>query len=399
MIVRSYLDWSRKASADERALAVRILAEMHAGGELPPTEQRSAEAALLMAIEDPATAVRKTLAEVLGTSPTAPRALVLALVQDRVEIAGIVLANSPVLTDADLIASIRKGDPLHAYAVAMRAEVPVAVSSVLVREADAPVLRGLLKNDGAQILADDLAIVLERFPEDAALRELLTRQPDLSAHMRLRLARATAGALSQFAEGCGWMMKARAERMQTETDEKLVLTLASGLAPHDLDAFVAGLLDRSELTPRLLFRAVLSGDARLLIASIAQLGGLPQGKVRGFVQAAHSAGFRAAYAKAALPDELRTGFEVALASLKSFRQPMDGETLQLPLIEATLTGVSGLAAEQNAALIAMLSDFQVEAARAHANAEISSLMLETPEGQLLEAELTLALERELNLAA
>jgi uncharacterized protein (DUF2336 family) len=399
MIVRSYLDWSRKASADERALAVRILAEMHAGGELPPTEQRSAEAALLMAIEDPAIAVRKTLAEVLGASPTAPRALVLALTQDSVEIAGIVLANSPVLTEADVIASIRKGDPLRAYAVAMRAEVPLAVSAVLVREADAPVLRGLLKNDGAQILADDLAIVLERFPQDAALRELLTRQPDLSPHMRLRLARATAGALSQFAEGCGWMMKGRAERLQTETDEKLVLTLASGLAQQEFHLFVTGLLDRSELTPRLLFRAVLSGDTRLLAASIAQLGELPEAKVRSFVQSAHSAGFRAAYTKAALPEELRSGFEAALASLRASRQPMDGETLQLSLIEATLTAISGLDAEKNAALISMLSDFQVEAARAHANAEISSLMLEAPEGQLLEAELTLALERELNLAA
>jgi uncharacterized protein (DUF2336 family) len=399
MIVRSFLDWSRKASADERALAVRILAEMHAAGELPQDEQRAAEAALLMAVEDTAKVVRKGLAEVLGTSPAAPRALILALVRDHVEIAGIVLANSPVLTDADLIAAVRTGDALRAYAVAMRPEVPVAVSSVLVREAEAPVLRGLLRNEGAHLFADDLAVILERFPGDAALRELLSQQPELSVHMRLRLARATAGALSSFAEGCGWMGRLRADRLQTETCEKLVLSLAAGLHAAELDAFVADLLERSELTPRLLLRSVLSGSAALLTVSMAALADLPLSKVKGFVQAAHSAGFRAAYDKAGLPVELQCGFEAALAGLRSSRHPMDGETLQLPLIEHTLTAVGSADADRNAALIALLGDFQLEAARAHASLELSALMDMKDDGQVLEAELTSALERELNLAA
>ncbi len=72
MIVRAYLDWSLNASAAERAEAAGMLAEMFLENDMADGARRDAEAALLLALDDPSPLVRRMLAEKLGASDRAP---------------------------------------------------------------------------------------------------------------------------------------------------------------------------------------------------------------------------------------------------------------------------------------------------------------------------------------
>ncbi len=103
MIVRAYLEWSLNASAAERAEAAGMLADLFLDGDLAHGARREAEAALLLALDDPSPLVRRTLAEKLGASDKAPRALIATLTHDVSDIAAVVIANSPLLPDAALV--------------------------------------------------------------------------------------------------------------------------------------------------------------------------------------------------------------------------------------------------------------------------------------------------------
>ena len=118
--MRKFLAWSREVSSGERALGLAALARGYLQSGLPPDLRREAEAAMAAALDDPSPQVRRALAEVLAGEAKAPRHVVIALAHDQPDIAALVLAQSPLLGDGDLVDCASMGDRLAQSAIASR---------------------------------------------------------------------------------------------------------------------------------------------------------------------------------------------------------------------------------------------------------------------------------------
>jgi len=123
--------------------------------------------------------IRIKLAERIADKAEAPHELILMLADDRIEVARLVLARSPVLSEADLLNVIKAGSDDHQVAVAERPEISEIVSSSLARSECESVLIALLRNQTAKIGSDTFSQLADRARLIAALQEPLVNRADL----------------------------------------------------------------------------------------------------------------------------------------------------------------------------------------------------------------------------
>src|SRR5258707_11171782 len=107
MIVRQFIGWIRTAPAGGRAEATRSLARAWLISDLWDDDRAAAEGAFLRLLDDPSPLVRQAMADVFASSAHAPAVIVQALAVDQASVARPVLEYSPLLIDADLVASPR----------------------------------------------------------------------------------------------------------------------------------------------------------------------------------------------------------------------------------------------------------------------------------------------------
>src|SRR5690606_2482323 len=103
IVVSHFLKWVGTAKVSERAAAAAALANAYVQHTLPFEDRCAAEAALTLLLDDPSSRVRQAMAEALSMSRHAPPQVVAGLAADQPEVAALVVARSPLLTDADLI--------------------------------------------------------------------------------------------------------------------------------------------------------------------------------------------------------------------------------------------------------------------------------------------------------
>ena len=375
MMVRAFLEWSVSATAQERAEAVGILADVYLDGELEASQRRDAEAALVMALDDPSPVVRRMLAARLAASDRAPRALIATLAQDLPDIAGLVIAHSPLLPDAALVDLLALGDAPVQTAIANRSPLSPAVGAALAEVGGIAAVAALLANEAAAMPVFALRRIVERFPEDASLRELLLRRCDLPPDIRLMLVRAAAEQLTRFAEGCGWLSLARAARLAQDCTESGAVALVSEAGEDEVVALTAHLTATGALTPQLLLRSLLSGETRLLTAALAELAEVSPAKASGLVHGRGGSGFRALYRKAGLPPRLAPAFEAALSAWREGgMEDLPTGVLSRRMVERVLTSVSVLEDQELDRLMALLLRYQAEAARHEARAAIAEIL-------------------------
>ncbi len=130
-IVRRFLAWSQAAADDQRVNVATMLARAYLSQALPDQLRREFEICLALIVEDPSTSVRRALAIAIADADAAPRHIVLALADDRPEIAAIVLAKSPVLTEAELKSYAVSGGDGKQLALARRASLPASLAAFL----------------------------------------------------------------------------------------------------------------------------------------------------------------------------------------------------------------------------------------------------------------------------
>ncbi len=374
MIVRAYLDWSLNASAAERAEAAGMLAEMFLENDMADGARRDAEAALLLALDDPSPLVRRMLAEKLGASDRAPRALIATLSHDVSDIAAIVIANSPLLADAALVDLLALGDATVQCAVASRLLLSAPVSAALCEVGTIESVLLLIDNPGASIPVFALRRLMARFSSDGGLREALLARGDLPADLRMSMVQGATAQLARFVEDCGWLSPTRAARLAQECAESGLVVVAAASSDDELETFVHALRDSGALTPQLLLRSLLSGDTPFLAAALAALSGVAMAKASGLVHGRSESGFRALYRKAALPQRLAPAFEAAIAAWHDCGRPLASGALSRSMVERVLTSVAALDDRELDRLMALLIRYQAEAAREEARQAIAELM-------------------------
>jgi uncharacterized protein (DUF2336 family) len=129
----------------------------------------------------------------------------------------------------------------------------------------------------------------------------------------------------------------------------------------------------------MLLRALLSGNVVLFEEALAELSDLPLERVGSHVHDRNLAAFRALYAKAALPDLAYPAFRAALNAWRNgalIGEPREAARLKRRMVERVLADCTAEGCD--AALIALLRRFSVEAAREEARSFCDDLVAAKP---------------------
>ena len=127
--------------------------------------------------------IRARLSDRLSTKVWTPPAMIIALAMDDIEIAGPVIANSPVLNDTALVRVLVEATIEHQIAVARRPNLGYAVVDTMLSQAQPAVLTALAANEATVLNRRHLEDLVEASRRIAALRIPLSRHPQLSADL------------------------------------------------------------------------------------------------------------------------------------------------------------------------------------------------------------------------
>jgi uncharacterized protein (DUF2336 family) len=124
--------------------------------------------------------IRQRLAEKLATAAWAPAALINILALDDIEIARPVIAQSPVLQDADLIRLLVDATLEHQIEVARRPRLGPPVIAAILQQSEPAVLTALAGNSTAEVSPQDLSTLVAICERVTALSFPLARHPRLT---------------------------------------------------------------------------------------------------------------------------------------------------------------------------------------------------------------------------
>lgn len=379
MIVRQFLQWIQTAPATARADATAALARAYLHSDLGPDDRAVAESAMIMLLDDPSPLVRAAMAEAVGSSAQAPRALIDALAADREDIASCVLARSPLFSDADLVDRVGAGNAAVQAAIASRACIAPAVAAAVAEVGSAESCLILIENEGAAIALFSLERIVARHAHLAAIRDSLLARDDVPAALRQALVAKLSDTLAEYVARQQWLKAGHARRVAREACEKATVALAAAAPQRDNRALARHLLDSDQLTPALLLRALLSGNLPLFAAALSELTELPAARVGDLLTDGSGRALRAAFDRARLPRSLVSAAQAALEIMREAPAFEDASTalrLKRRLVDAALARCQRETREgaEGEPLLALLRRFALEAARDEARSFCADLV-------------------------
>lgn len=233
--------------------------------------------------------IRKSLSESLATAPWAPVALVHMLALDEIEIARPLIANSPLLKDADLIRILIEATIEHQIEVARRPTLSSVVSDVIIERGEPATLTALASNRTADISEDGLRRLVDHARRIAALRAPLTRHPRLNNALASELYAWVGQALRQ---AISERFRVDEAFMQRAVDEAAAAARPMGViaGPAAADTFseqekmerrlIDKLQTAGQLRPGFLVRAIREKKLSLFENGMAALLGVPVPSIR-----------------------------------------------------------------------------------------------------------------------
>ena len=369
MIVRQFLQWIRYAPPGERAEATSALARAYLHSDLSPDDLAAAEGAMIMLLDDPSPLVRRALADVFASSQKAPRLVVHALAADQPDIAVPLLSRSPLLLEDDLVDLIATGQPEAQMAIAGRAMLPRSLAAAIAEVGSAQACLALLENSDADIALFSIDRVIERFGHLAAIREPLLKRDDLPMATRQALLSKLSQTLAGFVVGRQWMGTEHAEYTAREACEKATVALAAETPYEEVGHLVQHLRQSGQLTAGMILRALLSGNVVLFEEALTELSGVPIDRVTSYIHDRNISGLSALYRKAGLPDLAYPAFREAIAAMREgvlYGEQGGVARLKRGMVERVLEACAADHNPEQAALVALLRRFAVEAAREEA---------------------------------
>ncbi len=364
MILTKFRAWAQTASPDTRAEGASALARAYLHGRSNEAQRRDAACILTSFLDDPSPLVRRALAEALAGAGAAPHHIILALADDQAPIAAIVLAASPVLTDAELIDCATTAGDIAQAAIAGRSRLSGPVAAALAEVAAPAALVALARNLAAPLPPICIQRIIARHGDDAELRDALLARPDLTATARVDLVAATMRAVSSLITERNWMSEERLKRLNRETKDKAAITVAASSRGWSDALEIAGhLREAGELTLGFAFRAILSGKLELFKATLSVLTDVPIARVDSIVDRFDGSAFASLYRKADLPPALLDAVRIALMAAREADWSMRGPGLSCRVIERVLTGCEAINTGELDKLMVLLRRFESEAAR------------------------------------
>jgi uncharacterized protein (DUF2336 family) len=262
------------------------------------------------------------MAEALALSRHAPLQVISALASDQPEVASVVLARSPLLSDADLIERVASGPNAIQKLIADRPSVSMEVSAAIAELGEADAGCVLVANEGAEVAALSFRRMAERHGHVGPLREVLIADARLPADCRHMLLVKLGEALKTSPLVLALMGTARAERVLKDACIKASLTLIDGTRSEDYPALIAHLRVRGDLTASFLVRAVAHGKVDFFGSALVALAGRTEERIRSLLAAGSDVALSAAFRSAGLSDAVHG---TLIRALKVWREVANGK--------------------------------------------------------------------------
>ena len=377
MIVERFLEWIGTAAVARRAEACHALVRSYLFSALSAEERDGLEAAMTVLLDDPATEVRFALAHALADSDKAPHHIILALSDDQPHVAALVAERSPLLLDSELVDLLATREEMIQIAIARRPVVSRAVAAAVSEVATAEACLELLCNSGARVPRFSLDRMVERHGADPELRETLLLRNDLPLDVRAALVGHLTSRLKTMISDRNWLSVERAETVTREARDKATVAMAFEAPAVQIPALVKRLIAKDELTPALLVRAVAGGQTLFFTHALAQLSGVPAGRVEALVVSGRAANLKALLEKANLPVATFPAFAAAIDVIRQF----DGSEgagsdyrRATHLIDAILKRFQANSDQNIDQILSLLRRFATEAKRDAARSYIKQVM-------------------------
>jgi uncharacterized protein (DUF2336 family) len=326
---------------DDRAQAAHKICRCIEEAELSAEERAHAEGIIAIMAQDAAALVRRALAVALKNSPKLPRDIATRLAQDIDSIALPVIMNSPVLTDADLVAIVRASPPSKQIAVASRETLSVTVTGAISEFAVSDAVERALANDNASFDETGLGTALERFSGLSSITAAMVRRDVLPVSVTEKLVAIVTGELFDELVNNHELPPQVAIDLAMGSRERATIDIVEQAArQRDLGRFVQQLNLNGRLTPSLLMRSLCLGHLDFVEHAMAELGGIPHQRMWLLMHDSGPLGLKAAFDRAGLPPRLYPSFRAAVEIYHSVDREgvaQDRITFRKRMLERTLT--------------------------------------------------------------
>ena len=322
MVVSHFLKWIYTAKVSERAAAASALARAYINADLPFEDRCAAEAALTLLLDDASSKVRLALAETLSMSPHAPPQVISVLASDQPEVAGVVLARSPLLTDADLIDRVACGQKATQKLIADRPSISMALSAAIAETGEPEACAILLANSGAEIASLSFRRMAERHGHLPLVREALISDARLPADCRHMLLVKLGETLKGSPLVLALMGAARAERVTRDACVKASVTLIEGTRQDEHAALIEHLRLRGDLTASFVIRTIAHGKVDFFGSALVALSQQSEQRVRALLAGGHDVALQALFRSAGLATSTHA---IILRALKIWRDVANGK--------------------------------------------------------------------------
>jgi uncharacterized protein (DUF2336 family) len=283
VIIQSFLRWAETAKTSDRARAANALGRAWLHSDMNAEEREAALMAMTWLLDDPSPKVRLALAESIADAEDVPRALILSLAHDQPQIACQIIARSPVLSEVDLVDLAGRGDSVTRVLIASRFIVSLPVCAAIAEIGDAPEIESMLDNPGAIVGRGSLRRITERFSSHPQIREMLLEREELPSDARHLLAVGVSEALGACDLIRQVVGERRLERIKREACDSATVVLAGNAPAEDMAHLVEHLRRDGRLTPAFLMQALCMGRLDFLLASLVNLSGIEDRRVRSIV--------------------------------------------------------------------------------------------------------------------
>ena len=322
VVVSHFLKWIYTARVSERAAAASALARAYVNSDLPFEDRCAAEAALTLLLDDASSKVRLAMAEALSMSPHAPLQIISVLASDQPEVAGVVLARSPLLTDADLINRVASSPKATQKLIADRPLVSMALSAAIAEIGEAEACAVLLANSGADIASLSFRRMAERHGHLPLVREPLISDARLPADCRHMLLVKLGEMLKTSPLVMALMGAARADRVMRDACVKASVTLIEGTRQEEHAALIEHLRLRGDLTASFLIRTIAHGKVDFFGSALVALSQQSEQRVRALLAGGHDVALQSLFRSAGLAVATHA---IILRALKIWREVANGK--------------------------------------------------------------------------
>jgi uncharacterized protein (DUF2336 family) len=303
-------------SAPVRADVAGKLASGIESADLSESELQVAHDILRILAQDVAVAVRCVLSHNLRRATRLPHDVAVRLANNLEDVALPILESSPLLTEADLVAVIRRGSPRKQVTIARRPDVSEPIAEALVTAAPEPAIVALMENASARIGAASLDTVLDRFAGSDAVKEGMAHRATLPVTVTERLVAMVSDQLREFLVAHHDLPAAQATDVVLQTRDRVTLNLSRGSSDAELQVLTAQMHRQGRLTAFLVWRALSLGDMAFFEAAMATLADVPIANARILIHDAGPAGLTSLYETSSLPPRMFPAVRAAVDVLR-----------------------------------------------------------------------------------